>query len=248
MQALNTPQRGVGVFVTINETDFKGRSGKNIVRIRALFVDADSDEQTERCVEMFTACGATPSITVKSGRGMHFYFLADDIPLEQFSVLQKSLINRLGTDAAVKDLPRVMRLPGTLHLKNLTTPRLVKLYPAKNPSPRWKLSELVEKLVLLERVQHHGQNSNEAELESSAFAGKKPAAAFAALNPNDDHVSDGLGYDNNPLDPRPVIQSCLFLKDAFKTHGKDHTQPLWNLAILATTFFEKGERLSPRDW
>ena len=26
MQTLNTPERGVGVFVTINETDFKGRS------------------------------------------------------------------------------------------------------------------------------------------------------------------------------------------------------------------------------
>ena len=39
-QVLNTPQRGVGVFVTMNETDFKGRSSKNIVRTRALFVDA----------------------------------------------------------------------------------------------------------------------------------------------------------------------------------------------------------------
>jgi hypothetical protein len=241
VQALNTTERGVGVFVTINETDFKGRRRENIVRARALFVDADSAEQAERCAETFTRRDVVPSMAVKSGRGAHFYLFADDIPLEQFSVLQKNLIDKLGTDAAVKDLPRVMRLPGTLHLKNVTTPRLVKLYPAKNPSQRWKLSELVEKLGLLELVQHHGQNSNEAEFESSAFAGKKPAAAFAALNPNDDHVSDGLGYENNPLDPRPVIQGCLFLKDAFKTHGKNHTQPLWNLAILATTFFEKGD-------
>jgi hypothetical protein len=34
--ALNTPQQGVGVFVTINETDFKGRKVENIVRPRAL--------------------------------------------------------------------------------------------------------------------------------------------------------------------------------------------------------------------
>ena len=46
---LNTPQRGVGVFVTISETDFKGRSTNNIVRPRAIFADADSKEQAEQC-------------------------------------------------------------------------------------------------------------------------------------------------------------------------------------------------------
>ena len=47
--ALNTAQQHVGAFVTINETDGKGRKAENIVRPRALFVDADSDEQTARC-------------------------------------------------------------------------------------------------------------------------------------------------------------------------------------------------------
>src|SRR5436305_4508059 len=48
--ALNTPEHGVGVFVTIAETDFQGRRAENIVRPRALFVDADSKEQAEQCV------------------------------------------------------------------------------------------------------------------------------------------------------------------------------------------------------
>ena len=146
VQALNTPQRGIGVFVTINETDFKGRSSKNIVRARALFVDADSDEQTQRCAETFKARGTPPSMAVKSGRGTHFYFLRD-VPLDQFSALQNSLIDKVETDAAIKDLPRVMRLPGTLHLKNPSKPRLVKLYPTELVR-RWKLSELVAKLGL----------------------------------------------------------------------------------------------------
>jgi len=33
---LNTPRQGVGVFVTISKTDFKGRKAENIVRARAL--------------------------------------------------------------------------------------------------------------------------------------------------------------------------------------------------------------------
>jgi putative DNA primase/helicase len=32
---------GAGIFVTINETDFKGRKAGNIIRIRALFADLD---------------------------------------------------------------------------------------------------------------------------------------------------------------------------------------------------------------
>jgi hypothetical protein len=34
VRALNTPERRVGVFVTINETDLKGRRSENIVRTR----------------------------------------------------------------------------------------------------------------------------------------------------------------------------------------------------------------------
>jgi hypothetical protein len=34
-------ERGAGVFVTVNRTDLKGRKAKNIVAVRALFVDLD---------------------------------------------------------------------------------------------------------------------------------------------------------------------------------------------------------------
>src|SRR6266487_2585748 len=148
VQALNTPERGVGVFVTINETDFKGRRSENIVRPRALFADADSNEQIKRCMGTIEACEATPSMIVKSGRGLHFYYVFSDIPRDQFSTLQKSLIDKLGTDPAVKDLSRVMRLPGTLHLKDPTKPRLVKLYGTNKPPRRWEFSDLVATLGL----------------------------------------------------------------------------------------------------
>jgi len=145
----NTPQQGVGVFVTVNETDFKGRGTKNIKRARALFADADSKEQANRCLQIFTECGAHPSMEVNSGRGGHFYFLTD-VPLNQFTALQESLAAKLGTDPAAKDLPRVMRLPGTLHLKDPANPRFVKLInlPAAAPVRSWNLSDLIAKLGL----------------------------------------------------------------------------------------------------
>jgi uncharacterized protein DUF3987/primase-like protein len=148
VHALNTPARRVGVFVTINETNFKGRRSENIVRPRALFADADSDEQITRSIEAIEACRAAPSMIVKSGRGLHFYYICADIPRDQFSTLQKSLIDKLGTDAAITDLPRVMRLPGTLHLKNPVKPRLVKLLRTNGAVRSWNFSELVGKLGL----------------------------------------------------------------------------------------------------
>jgi hypothetical protein len=170
VHTLNTPQRGVGVFVTINETDFRGRRGKNIVRTRALFVDADSDEQVVRCLETFKAHGATPSIAVKSGRGVHFYFCTD-VPCNEFSKWQESLINKVGTDPAVKDLSRVMRLPGTLHLKDPTKPRLVKLYRGNKPR-RWNLPELGEKLGLSPTSSASGPSRARCRAATFAPAGR----------------------------------------------------------------------------
>jgi hypothetical protein len=244
VHALNTPERGVGVFVTISETDFKGRSKKNIVRTRALFVDADSDEQAKRCIETFTACGATPSMAVKSGRGWHFYFCTD-VPCDQFSEWQKILINKVGTDPAVHDLPRVMRLPGTLHLKDPTNPRLVRLSRSKK-SPRWKFAELVATLGLSPTTATAGTpKKTNGATNVFPFLNAKPAAGFAALDATES-LADGLGYDNRPLDLAPLVADtgCGFIREAMATGGKDYAQPLWNLTTLVATFLEDGQALA----
>ena len=139
---------GAGVFVTISETNFLGRSTKNIVRPRALFYDADGDEQVVHATTAITECDAPPSLKVESGGGKHGYYICDDIPLDQFSALQKSLATKLGTDPIPHDLPRVMRLPGMLHLKDPSKPRLVKLVATDGALRRWKLSDLIDKLGL----------------------------------------------------------------------------------------------------
>jgi hypothetical protein len=144
---LNTIQRRTGVFVTTNATDFHGRRTDNIVRARALFADADGEEQVRKCAHALSARGIAPGMKVRTGNGQHVYFLVDDVPLEQFSAYQKSLITILGTDPAVSDLPRVMRLPGTLHLKDPGYPRLVTLDPVTS-TRRWKLSDLCSRLGL----------------------------------------------------------------------------------------------------
>lgn len=102
---------GAGVFVTINATDLKGRRSNNVVAIRAVFVDADNGE---------VDYGSLPpaSIVVRSARGEHRYWLTTEgESLLDFVGAQSRLAAALGTDPKVKDLPRVMRLPGSIHRK-----------------------------------------------------------------------------------------------------------------------------------
>lgn len=115
--------QGAGIFVTVNQTDLKGRTSDNITRVRALWVDFDKvdPERVQRLQDMPFA----PNLIVESSAGKHHaYWILDAengaIPLDQFSELQKRLIHHFaddGADKAVHDLPRVMRLAGFYHCK-----------------------------------------------------------------------------------------------------------------------------------
>jgi AAA domain-containing protein/DNA primase RepB-like protein len=103
---------GAGVFVTVNETDLCGRTAENVTRVRAAFVDLDGAplDPVEDC---------QPNIVVESSPGRwHAYWLVTDLRLDQFTALQERLSKKFRADPAVKDLPRVMRLPGFFHRKN----------------------------------------------------------------------------------------------------------------------------------
>jgi hypothetical protein len=148
IEALNTPANGMGVFVAINETDLKGRKTENIARARTLCADADNADQLSHALNVLQENGATPTMVVQTSQNRaHFYFCCDDIPLERFSECQTALAEKLGTDPAVKDLPRVMRLAGTLHLKDPNNPQKVILKKSSKPR-RWNIDELAAALDL----------------------------------------------------------------------------------------------------
>ena len=115
--ALN--DRGAGVFVTINETDFRGRSAENVVRVRAFFIDNDGTPQPQGFLD------PTIVVTTSSEDHSHTYYKATGVALGEFTAKQQWLINKFQGDEAVKDLPRVMRLPGFFHRKK--EPRMVKI-------------------------------------------------------------------------------------------------------------------------
>jgi hypothetical protein len=116
-----------GVFVMVNKGDGKGRSAENVQLVRALFMDTDG-------APFPTCLPLKPHIIVESSPGKwHVYVLVTGVDLAHFAIFQQALAERYGTDPSVKDLPRVMRLPGFYHLK--VEPVMVQLLEANDHRP-----------------------------------------------------------------------------------------------------------------
>jgi len=83
---------GAGVFVTVNFTDAKGREGKNVIGLRAVFID--DDQGRDLSVGDFPLA---PNIMVRSVGGYHAYWLVDRwAPKDQFRPVQVALAERSG--------------------------------------------------------------------------------------------------------------------------------------------------------
>lgn len=111
LQQLN--QAGAGVFLMVNAGDGQGRKAGNVVRVRALFADLDGAP-----LEPILAASPQPHLIIESSPGrFHAYWLVNDCPLDRFTALQAAIALKFASDPKVKDLPRVMRLPGYWHQK-----------------------------------------------------------------------------------------------------------------------------------
>lgn len=108
-------QKGYGIFVTIQETTSENRKNKDIKRVRAIYVDVDKVGEFPKLEEFHIQ----PSMSVESSPGkFHHYWLIDGCHLDEFSSIQKRLIQFYpGSDEGINDLARVMRLPGFAHCK-----------------------------------------------------------------------------------------------------------------------------------
>ena len=112
-------QQGAGVFIMVNKGDgvthegYKTcRTAKNVVKVRALFIDLDGAPLQP------VMDALKPDIVVESSPGRwHCYWLTNDCPLADFRLRQQQLAAKFDGDLQVIDLPRVLRLPGFFHQK-----------------------------------------------------------------------------------------------------------------------------------
>jgi hypothetical protein len=118
--------QGYGIFLVINELDGHGRDAANVVSIRAHFTDSDGDTDWH-VYHAMRGWSLPPTFTVVTSPGKHHEYwrvepYADNT---RFETIQRKLVTLWGSDPKVIDPPRVMRLPGTVHMKNPTAPTMV---------------------------------------------------------------------------------------------------------------------------
>jgi len=145
-------RKGYGIYLTVNETNGKGRTAKDVVRVRALFADLDG-------APINPVLDYSPHLVVETSQDRyHAYWLVSDCTLDAFRDCQKSLIEKFDSDPVVHDLSRVMRVPGFYHMKGkpypvavvhegtdqapLTYEEFINIFPPK-PKKKWSAEKFV---------------------------------------------------------------------------------------------------------
>jgi len=239
-------RRRAGVFVTINETNGRGRTTEDIQRVRALFVDLDGAP-----LEPVLAAPLAPHLIVESSPGRwHSYWKVDGAPLESFTAVQKALIASYDSDRHVHDLPRVMRLPGFWHQKGEPfQPRILEAEPGlpipfeefctafeidpEAPPPR---ALATDRPSLTAGVAEGSRNATATSLAGKLIGeGKSPAEALVFLR--------GWNLKNSPpLDDAELVGVVASIAKADERNypeGHDDRVTIARLAALSNLEYDR---------
>lgn len=125
-KAWNTPERQFGIFATVNVFDGPRRK-EHLERIAAWAIDMDDGTKAQMRTKLL-ASPVVPSFIVETKRGYQAYWIAKPgaKPEHWNAIVLERLVPRFGADKNARDLCRIMRVPGYLHLKDPAEPFLVR--------------------------------------------------------------------------------------------------------------------------
>lgn len=140
---------GAGVFFSVNRTDGKGARSYNIAGVRTYYVDVDGLRDKGPTLEAMITAPLKPSAIVETRNGVHAYWYAkSQVPVDhaEYQRVQKGLIKHFDADKSVKDIARVLRVPGTLHLKDPENPFTVRIVHqlSEGLTPYYTAEQLLE--------------------------------------------------------------------------------------------------------
>lgn len=129
--------QGAGAFITVSETSAKGRKGEHFVRGRAIWHDDDTKRDGPLAMPI------EPHLVIESSPGKHHqYFLGSTTSAKALVAVEKAMAEGFGHDKNACDCTRVMRLAGTLHLKNPDEPFLVRIISENPDLPPYEWSAI----------------------------------------------------------------------------------------------------------
>lgn len=207
-----------------------GREATNTVQLQCLWVDLDykhydSPEEADAAMEPFYAAVGHPSIEVKSGGGLHAYWLLRaPLPTVQWKILADAFQAKWqsfpdiqkGADPISADAARVLRLPGTHN---------------------YKYDPPVEVVV---------ESFEDITYDAAALVAKlgtvvpKSGTRAPSIDINDDL---GANLEQRPSYIEPMLQKCLQLQHAF-THQDTASEPYWYATIQLVRHVEDGRRIA----
>lgn len=125
-EAEHWQSRGYGIFVAVNEFDGPRRK-ENLRKISAWAIDIDGggkDEQRKRLLRS----PLVPSMIVETKSGFHAWWIARDGKPEHWNaIVLERLVPFFGSDKNARDLCRILRMPGFLHLKDPAAPFKIRI-------------------------------------------------------------------------------------------------------------------------
>jgi len=206
---IDLQKEGAAVFVTINETDLKGRKKENIIRIRALWQEDDGKGSANLPIE--------PHIVVESSPGKyHRYILTDNSELDEFESAQQVLVDQYGSDPNAKDRSRVLRLPGFYHQKNPDAPHMVRIIEESGALPvPWDEIKRV-----FPPVEKKSENSP-AHIENTTDLTAHIRNIFSAENYNGSLCSISASLASKGAGPRQIAEILTGVMDACPDNNKD---------------------------
>jgi hypothetical protein len=119
-----------------------GTTSDDVWLARSLFVDLEKITVEEAAAKVAAAGLPKPTMIVVSGHGVHLYWrlLKPMFDLGHWTSIQKRLIQLLGSDPAVHDPARMMRLPGFMNVNG--DPARCYIHDA-NPDRRYSLEDIL---------------------------------------------------------------------------------------------------------
>lgn len=243
------------------------RMKQNVLKLKAIWLDVDVKKDPKHYATRSEALDAIdkfcraanlppPTAIIFSGGGVHVYWISDRaLTREEWRPYAEGLkaeAVRLGLkcDAGITtDEARVLRVPGTYNNKSTPARPVRVAYLGSNLDFGASLGALARLVPVSSSVVSAAVTGNHIALpfDMSAFAGKRQALAFeqAGLNPQFDSLAAGIALRSDlPLQIDEVIKRCEHFQDAAATQGRAHSEPLWNLTVLASTWFDNAREVA----
>lgn len=132
LRSLN--RKGYCAYFAVNSFSKKTRNNKNIRKVRAIWVDDDNPRKKPR-----SKWPLPPSIVISTSKGKYqYYWLTKTKEYDEFALVMQTMVDTHGNDKGVKDLARVLRLPGFNHNKDLNNSQRVKIIGGSFKTHTWE--------------------------------------------------------------------------------------------------------------